>query len=150
MFGWRFKLIAIVVLALCIFYAWPLKPPPEFPVRQVTSLNVELRTFDQNGVISRTFESNDIERTRKLLQVMQAGTGADDHKCGDTGTVLFQNAGGPPLKFGILAGHDPGYYEYRYYSSVDRPYDLFKVDRQLFLAAMAELGVTDLDLGGPE
>lgn len=144
------RLALVAVLVSAAFYFWPAKPAPLLPILQVKSLDIEIRKLDGNEFRWKSSSSTDVVRIQTLLQVMQTAKGTSDHKCGDSGRLSFQLESGPPLKIGILAGHDADYYEYRVYQANERGYDIFKVDRAEFLQAMNDLGQLDLDLGAPE
>ena len=51
------------------------------------------------------------------------------------------------MEIGILAGHDPEYYEFRVYRNGASGYDMYRVDRELFTGAIAGLGLDKLDRG---
>jgi hypothetical protein len=150
--SWRLKFLAVIFLAWGIYSFWPASLAPEFPIDDVACLSVEGFRVDANGNVfaNRNPLTKDPGSARDVLRVMQRGWNTGDHKRGDDAWLIFERADGVPLEFGILPGHDSRYYEYRVYAFGRRTYRIFRMDRQPFLAAMASVGVTDLDLGRPE
>jgi hypothetical protein len=110
---------------------------------------VDIRLYDwaerQNATEVRSIDAVKIEA---LLAVLQSGEATKDHKCGTSGQITLHRKNGSIIKIGILAGHDPNFYEFRVFHG--ERYDIFRTDRDRFLKAMADLGVNKLDPGLPE
>lgn len=94
--------------------------------------------------------SRDAAKNAMLLEVLQRGVPTGDHKCSDSGAIKLQLHAGGQLELGLLAGHHKLFYEFRFYTNDWRRYEMYRVERPALLAALADLGITQVDLGGPE
>jgi hypothetical protein len=87
----------------------------------------------------------------RLVALLHKRAATKDHKCSDTGRFELKSKDGQAVQIGTLAGHDPRYYEIRVYrSETGNHYDIYRLNRTEFLAVMADVGVKELDSGGPE
>jgi hypothetical protein len=88
--------------------------------------------------------NSETAKIEALLAVLRTGEPAADHKCVDDMHVILHRKGGSEQKVGGLAGHDAYYYEFRVYHDKGEGYDMFRVEREPFLKAMAALGLDGL------
>jgi hypothetical protein len=134
-------ILAVVVLGACS------RASPEFKVGQTITLTI-VREGPPGEAPVEEQVTTDRVKIASLLAVLRGASPAKDHKCSDSRLVFLDQRDGRRVQIGTLAGHDSRYYEFRLYRGSD--YDIYRVERQPFLDAMAGLGVTEIDLGGPE
>ena len=148
---WNLSPLIVLVLLAAGYYAWTAYlRRPSLPVDQIQWLEISLH--DQMGKKTEQAASDDRTKIITLLNVLQRGVPTGDHKCGNSGSIMLQLQTGGQLELGLLAGHHEPYYEFRLYTN-DWPwkeYEMYRVDRPALLAALADLGITQVDLGGPE
>ncbi len=142
--------IALAVLLLAGgYYVWTgYLRRPSLPLEQVQWIEVSFH--DQMGKNTQQTLSRDTAKNTALLEVLQRGEPTGDHKCGDSGSIKLQLHAGGQLELGLLAGHHEPFYEFRLYRNGSSGYDMYRVDRPALLAALADLGITKVDLGAPE
>lgn len=140
----------VVFMALVYGYIFWMSPrrQPNLPLEQVQWIEVSFH--DQLGKQTQQALSRDTAKNRGLLEVLQRGEPTGDHKCGDSGSIKLQLHAGGQLELGLLAGHHEPFYEFRLYRNGSSGYDMYRVDRPALLAALADLGITKVDLGAPE
>jgi hypothetical protein len=121
--------------------------PPDLPVGSVEAVEIQLDNWGEHQKATKA-SSADAAKIEALLAVLRSAEATRDHKCGDSGQITLRRKGGGEVKLGILAGHDPRYYEFRFYQGDS--YGIFRVQRVPFMKAMADFGVGGLNPGGPE
>ena len=112
--------------------------PADFPTGEIASLQI----FDRNpasGIETLVFQTSDPERIETLAAVVRGGIPGRDHKCANTGAIVFHMKGGGAVELGTLAGHDESWWEFRLYSG--EVYRLFRVERGAFLGVLEQFGV---------
>jgi len=133
-----------VAMAFLVAFLPGCARPPDFPTGSVESVDIELNAWGTRQKAARA-RSADAGKIEALLAVLRKAKLTEDHKCGDTGRLTFRRKDGSEVKFGILAGHDERYHEFRAYKGSG--YRIFRVQRAPFLKAMRDLNAGDLDLG---
>jgi len=141
-------LLLFVIPAAC-YYVWTgyLRQPALLADRVEL---VEISLHDQMGNKTQQTLSKDPAKISALVEVLRTGKPASDHKCGNSGKVTLVLFGDTKIELGLLAGHHPEYYEFRLYTNDWRQYEMYRVDRAAFLAALESMQITQVDLGGPE
>jgi hypothetical protein len=117
-----------------------------FDPGNVESVDVRLDDWQdrQKGAEAST---RDASKITELIAVLRKGEPATDHKCGTSGWLILHQEGGRTCRVGILAGHNPRYYEFRVYRGEGSRYDMYRVEREPFLKAMSGVGLDQLDPG---
>lgn len=128
-----------IAIALATYAWWPATPPKPPALVDTEITTVDLKRFLIATDKPTSASTGDPAKIKALAEIVKTGIPTDDHKCADGGRLSFHLAGGKTLEVGILAGHDERYYEYRVYSSEREGYSMFRVDREAFLAAMANI-----------
>jgi len=121
---------------------------PSLPKQSVQSLEIKLHA--EIGQPSQTVTSTDSAKIDTLVKILRSGEPTEDHKCADSGEITLQFSSGEKRVLGILAGHHEPYYEFRLQAKDGRGYEMYRVDRSALLAALADLGITQIHLGSPE
>lgn len=144
----RWALIAFVVLIPCGPIAlgldwWFLPNRPTLNAARVESVTIQLREFKPESSHGPGWEQDPVEVTindpaliQPLLDVFRQAKRAEEHKCGNSGTITIRRTNGDVEEVRILPGHDERYYEYRLGSRINR------VPREPFLAALRGMGLT--------
>lgn len=146
---WLLRTMLLLVLLAAGYYVWTAYlRRPSLPVAQFQTIEISLH--DQMGNRTEQVVSDDRTKITALLEVLQRGVPAGDHKCGDSGSIKLQHRAGGKLELGLLAGHHEQHYEFRLYTNDWRRYEMYRVERPALLAALADLGITKVELGGPE
>ncbi len=140
-YRWLLRAGLGVVIVFALFRAFAPRPPllPKDSIESVAIALEETPNRQQPANISST----DKGKIEALAAVLRRAEPAEDHKCGDGGIITFRFKDGSETRLGILAGHDPRYYEYRAYTK--RGYSIFRVERDAFMLAMGKLGIARLD-----
>jgi hypothetical protein len=139
--------VPLVLFGLAAVW-WFLPSVPELSADRVESIEVHLDRCENpevpdNQQKEATVKTTDPAAIQALLKVFQTAERASEHKCASSGTLTIHKRNGSVETLGILPGHDPAYYEYRYGSRINR------VDRQQFLAALNAIGVTQIKESPP-
>ncbi|MDH3284299.1 MAG: hypothetical protein OEQ13_06125 [Acidobacteriota bacterium] len=112
---------------------------PDLPLGEIASVEVTMQ--DRRDPESfETVSSTDAGEIEALAAVVRRAEISEDHKCRNEGTILFRMRDGGVVELGMLAGHEEGYYQYRYYDSGEG-YEVFRVDRNALFDALETLGV---------
>lgn len=147
--SWPLRILLVIVLLAAGYYIWASYLRwPMIPVSQIQV--VEIYLFNQSGTPTQQVVTDNRSKFEPLLEVLQEGVPTSDHKCGTSGSLMLKLQDGSKLELGLLAGHDNQYYEFRLYTYDWKRYEMYRVDRAALLAALADLGITQVDLGGPE
>ena len=146
---WPLLIALAVVVVAASYYVWTAYlRRPSLSAKKVEW--VEIALHDQVGNKTQGAISKNREKITALVEVLRRGVPTSDHKCGDSGSITLEPFGYGITKLGILAGHHEPYYEFRLYTNDGRGYEMYRVERPAFLEALADLGITKVDLGGPE
>ena len=134
--------VVAVPLGLAIeWWFWPSIPPDSSG--EVDSAEIVLTEDTENPQAALRVTSRDKRLIDDLLAVLRSAERASEHKCANCGSIWIQRPDGDYYELGILPGHDPEYYEYRYGSRINR------VKREPFLAALHAMGVDKIKLKPP-
>jgi hypothetical protein len=120
--------------------------PSEFDPGEVESIDARLNDWQDRQQAAQA-STDDPDKIEALVGVLRKGEPTKDHKCGDSGRLTLQGPGDRTWEVGILAGHNCRYYEFRVYRAQDRGYDIYRVEREPFVTAMAAIGLDRLDPG---
>jgi hypothetical protein len=124
--------------AFATYVLWPTTTtPPQLVDAEIVT--VDLKQYSIGTTQTTDASTGDPTKIKALTEVLRTGIPTEDHKCGNGGRMTFRFASGKKLELGILAGHDELYYEYRVYSNDHDGYSMFRVDREQFLAALANI-----------
>jgi hypothetical protein len=127
---------------------WYLPSVPELSADRVEFIEVHLERCDNpdipdNQQKETTVSTAHPQQIQALLDVFQTAKRTSDHKCGSSGTLTIHKRNGSVQTLGILPGHDPACYEYRYGTRINQ------VDRPPFLAALKAIGVDQIKESPP-
>jgi hypothetical protein len=145
--GFLLSLIGCLAAVLLVVLWARFGRPPPLRADTVQSVEISLDDLEDRQCPAKA-SSQDQEKIAALVALLEQGQPTPDHKCGDSGRILFQLKDGRWIRVGILAGHDSRFYEYRRYW--DGKYEMARVDRRSFAEAVEGLGVNGLDQGRPE
>lgn len=134
----------VVVTGLCGCSVGNSRPPPSIDPTAIELMAIELKDMGPRQKPAK-FVVNEPRKFKDLVLLFNRAQATRDHKCGDSGQIILHFKRRPPWIFGILAGHDKRYYEFRVYQGETD--GIFHVERDAFAKAMAELGIKDLDPG---
>ncbi|MDB5349101.1 MAG: hypothetical protein JWN86_348 [Planctomycetota bacterium] len=143
-------MLAVMSLVMIGLMGWAIsamRPPSVPPPGKVSALDVDLQATPQGQKAIR-ITTTDPAKIAPLLALLRSGSPTSDHKCGDTGSLTLHTQDGATARITLLAGHDPGQYEFRVYS--DGGYTLYHVGHPAIQQAMTSLGTGDLDKAVPE
>jgi hypothetical protein len=147
----RSYLITFVLFMVLVYgYIFWMSPrrQPNLPQEAFQTLGIQLHA--ERNQPPQTVTSTDAVKIAALVKVLRSGEPTDDHKCADSGELTLQLASGEKRSLGILPGHHAPYYEFRLRATNGRNYEMYRVDRAALLAALADFGITKVDLGAPE
>ena len=130
-----------VYLVAALAYRASAPSPLPFPRGGVASLEIWLESPPDWQKVKKPTVT-DQAKIEALTSVMRNAWAAEDHKCSETGQLMFALKDGSSAWITILPGHDPRYFEYRV--GPRNKYDIYRVDRGSFGKAMAGLGATNL------
>jgi hypothetical protein len=142
-----------LLLAVCALSAAIAATPagetaaPQLPNDQIESVRITVDPW-RDGQDAVDISSSEASGVRALADLVRSAVLGEDHKCSNVGTVEFQMSNAGVVKLGILPGHDPSVYQYRFYSG--EGYTVFHVPREAFLEALAQLGVPVNEQGFPQ
>ena len=130
------------------WWYWPSVPTAS--VEKVQSIEIYLMPVEISDGIDLNRGQDEVRVTitdsaqiGAFLDLFRAAEQVSEHKCGASGTITIRRKDGATEEIGILPGHDPAYYEYRYGGRINR------VNRESLLAALRAVGIRQVKLAPP-
>ena len=142
-------ILLIVTTVFCsgvfIAYWWSGGQPPVFHVNEIAEIEVHLSNMEDRQAAAE-IATRDPVKIESVLTALAKGRMTQDHKCGASGNITLHRTDGEKVSIGILSGHHAEFYEFRVYPLNGSGYRIYRTEREPFLHAMAELGLTKLVL----
>lgn len=124
------SLLAILCTVYFGIYFW-LRRSPDIPSSansaQVIFLASDLSTRQVDITVS------DPSMLTPLIELLDKAEPTGSHKCTSVGAVIFD--GEEPFTIGLLPGHNPNFYEFRFDGRA------FKIPRQDFIKILENIGI---------
>lgn len=137
-------LVLALVAALFLWRGGRLPTAARLKPEDVVKFTVGLVKMEDEGLFTaqpqQVAEVNDPKVIRRFLLLLRTARKTQTHKCGDTGSVVFELASGNTYRIGITPGHNARFYE------VSMPGRQWKLERKEFLATLKEAGVPKVSL----
>jgi hypothetical protein len=131
---------AVVVGGVCVIWPRSTVLPPLTPA-DVEAIEIQIEAWETTP--ARHYRTADEAAIARFLAAIRTARPATEHMCGTLAYVSIHCKNGSVESLGILPGHDPRFYEYRYARTINR------VERVPFLEALAAIGVRDMKVDPP-
>jgi hypothetical protein len=144
----RHPILVLATIALLVplafglhWWYWP--NYPTLRADNVESVEIWLRKYEPNTGFGPGYEqasthvmTDDAALIQALLDAFRTAKRAEEHHCGNSGTIFIRQRDGTVEEVQILPGHDEAHYEYRLGSRIN------KIDREPILAALRAIGLS--------